>query len=101
MEKQYNYDESNEIIGEAWDLAIEHLKSKLGKQYKCSVTKDAIPDFFDCVQQDIDYKKLCPKCNTYDDEGNFTTHKNYESAKVEICYTCCCKLDEENMNGDW
>ena len=85
--KVYDYEESNKVIAEAWKLAIKHLEDTLGDQYKCNVTQNAMDIFWDCIQQDIESKKVCPKCGEVDIEGNFMTHSLYKGSKVEVCYS--------------
>lgn len=82
----YDYETSQEVIDEAWKLAIKHLKDTLGDQYNCDVTEDVLPDFFDKIEQDIKYLKECPVCGEIDIEGNFCTSEFEPS--VEICYEC-------------
>lgn len=93
--KVYDYEKSNKVIAEAWKLAVKHLEDTLGDQYECNVTENAMDKFWDCVQQDITFKMLCPKCGEFDEEGNFGTHKLYKGGKEYICYTCYEDLGEE------
>jgi len=90
MTKVYNYEAANEVISEAWSLAIEHLEKTLGDQYDCNVTENAMDEFWDCIQQDIEYKKVCPRCSQVDLEGNFCSiQKEYGSDRtIEVCYSC-------------
>lgn len=93
--KVYDYEESNKVISEAWKLAIKHLEDTLGDQYKCNVTENAMDKFWDYVQQDIEFMKVCPKCGKADSEGNFMTHSLYKGGDTEVCYSCYEDLGEE------
>lgn len=93
MSKVYNFEEGNKVISEAWRLAVKHLEDTLGDQYKCNVTENAMEKFWDYVQQDIEYKMVCPVCGEADDEGNFC--RSIFDPSVEICYSCYEDLGEE------
>ena len=93
--KVYDYKESNKVISEAWKIAIKHLEDTLGDQYKCNVTENAMDEFWDYVQQDIEFMKVCPKCGEADGEGNFMTHSLYKCGNTEVCYSCYEDLGEE------
>lgn len=95
MKKVYDYEESNKVVAEAWKLAIKHLEDTLGDQYKCNISEDAMGKFWDCVQQDIEFMMVCPKCGNADDEGNFMLHILYKNRKEEVCYSCYEDLGEE------
>lgn len=84
--KVYGHNESQKVISEAWNLAINHLKETLGDQYTLNVTEDALPSFYDKVQQDITFKMICPVCSQVDIEGNFM--RLVFEPSVEICYDC-------------
>lgn len=85
MNKVYDFTESQHIIREAWDKAIDHLQTQLGDQFTHCVTDDAMPVFFDKVEQDIEYLRECPACGEVDKEGNFT---KVEWCDNEVCYSC-------------
>lgn len=95
MSKVYSFEEGNKVISDAWRLAVKHLEDTLGDQYKCNVTENAMEKFWDYVQQDIEYKMVCPKCGEVDDEGNFMSHRLYKGGKKEVCYSCYEDLGEE------
>ena len=100
--KVYDYEQSQNVISEAWKLAIKHLENTLGDQYKCNVTENALPKFFDYVQQDIKYLKECPKCGEIDEEGNFCMIKiSHDSdRRHEVCYDCYKQSDEYEEDNE-
>ena len=86
MTQVYEFTASREVIKEAWNKAIRHLEKKLGDQYDYNCTDDALPKFFDKVEQDITFKMKCPVCHNVDGEGNFS-YSTLEKG-VMICYDC-------------
>ena len=70
------------------------FRKTLGSQYKCNVTENAMDKFWDYVQQDIDFMKMCPNCGGADSEGNFMTHSLYKDGDIEVCYNCYEDLGE-------
>ena len=86
MSKVYSYEKAQEVISEAFNLAVKHLEDTLGNQYKCWNTDDARCKFYDKVEQDIEFKMTCPWCGQVDIEGNFVRSK-FEPNET-ICYDC-------------
>ena len=86
MSKVYSYEQAQEVISEAFNLAVKHLEDTLGDQYKCWNTDDARCKFYDKVEQDIECKMTCPCCGQVDIEGNFICSK-FEPNEM-ICYDC-------------
>lgn len=86
MQQIYDFTTSQEVIKEAWSEAIKHLEKKLGDQYEYNCTDDALPKFFDKVEQDITFKRKCPVCHNIDEEGNFS-YSLFEKGTL-ICYEC-------------
>ena len=83
--KVYDYEASQKVIKEAWELAVNHLKKTLGEQYDYRSTKFAWEKFQDYSSQDITEKKLCPNCGEIDIERNFcSSHRHPEV----VCYGC-------------
>lgn len=97
MIKVYDFDSANEVISQAWKLAINHLETTLGDQYNCNATEDAMCKFWDCIQQDIKYKKICPHCKQVDSEANFMpVLKEYGNDRtIEVCYDCYKELKDD------
>ena len=93
MTKVYSYEQAQEVISEAFNLAVKHLEDTLGDQYKCWNTDDARPKFYDKVEQDIKFKMICHRCGSIDIEGNFCITETYET---EVCYECYTELKEED-----
>ena len=93
MTKVYNYEQAQEVISEAFNLAVKHLEDTLGDQYKCWNTDDARPKFYDKVEQDIKFKMICPCCGSTDIEGNFCVTETYET---DVCYECYTELKGED-----
>lgn len=93
--KVYDFEASQKVIKEAWELAVNHLKTTLGEQYDYRSTKFAWEKFQDYSSQDITEKKVCPNCGEIDIEGNFTTHSLYKDGGIEVCYSCYEDLGEE------
>ena len=87
----YSFEDSQYVIKEAWNLAIEHLKNVLGDQYEYNATKYAWEKFQDYIEQDIECRMRCPLCDQVDIEGNFSYSKI--EPNVQICYDC--KMKEE------
>ena len=86
MSKVYSYEQAQKVISEAFNLAVKHLEDTLGNQYKCWNTDDARCKFYDKVEQDIEFKMICPCCGQVDIEGNFICSK-FEPNEM-ICYDC-------------
>ena len=86
MSKVYSFEDSQQVIKDAWNKAIRHLEDTLGDQYKCWETDDARCKFYDKVNQDIEFKMTCPCCGNVDIEGNFSP--SLFEPNVMICYYC-------------
>lgn len=89
MNKVYSYEDCRPVIKEAFKRAIDHLKETLGDQYSMNATKFAWDKFQDYVEQDIEFKMTCNRCDIVDIEGNFC-HSLFEP-NVMICYDCYCE----------
>ena len=86
MTKVYSFEESQPVIKEAWNKAVQHLQETLGDQYSYNATKYAWEKFQDYVEQDVEFKMTCPRCGVVDIEGNFICSK-FEPNET-ICYDC-------------
>ena len=84
MSKVYSYEQAQEVISEAFNLAVKHLEDTLGNQYKCLNTDDARCKFYDKVEQDIEFKMVCDLCGKVDGECDFQEHQDYGN----LCYDC-------------
>ena len=84
MSKVYNYEQSQKVISDAWDLAIKHLETTLPDQYSYNATSYAWGKFQDYVEQDIEFKMVCDLCGKVDDECEFQEHQDYGN----LCYDC-------------
>ena len=93
MTKVYSFEESQPVIKEAWNKAVQHLQETLGDQYSYNATKYAWEKFQDYVEQDVEFKMTCPRCGTVDIEGNFCITETYET---EVCYECYTELKDGN-----
>ena len=93
MSKVYSYEQAQEVISEAFNLAVKHLEDTLGNQYKCWNTDDARCKFYDKVEQDIEFKMTCDLCGKVDDECEFTEVVINSQDLINICYDCHEKLD--------
>lgn len=95
--KRYNYEGCNQVIGEAWKLAIKHLEDTLGDQYECNCTENAMEKFWDYAQQDMTFYEECPRCGKYEDEV-YMSYASFRDNKMEmVCYDCYTELvDAEN-----
>lgn len=80
----YSFEDSQPVIKEAWNLAVDHLKTVLGDQYEYNATKYAWEKFQDYVEQDIECKMRCDRCSKVDIEGNFQEYQDFGN----ICYEC-------------
>ena len=94
--KAYNYEDSQQVIEEAWNLAVEYLKTKLGEQYSYDATENAMDKFYDCVQQDIKFKKQCELdyCFHIDLESNFYPIE-YKGRTLSVCKDCYEELTDD------
>ena len=93
MSKVYSYEQTREVISEAFNLAVKHLEDTLGDQYKCWNTDDARPKFYDKVEQDIEFKMTCDLCGKVDGESEFTEVMVNSQELINICYDCHEKSD--------
>lgn len=96
MSKVYSFDEVQDVISDAFNLAVKHLKDTLGDQYKCWETDDARCKFYDKVNQDIEFKMKCDRCGKVDDECNFTELMVNSQDLINVCYECCTELNPED-----
>lgn len=92
MSKMYSYEQSQKVIGEAWDLAIKYLETTLADQYSYNATSYAWSKFQDYVEQDIEFMMTCPRCDHTDIEGNFSAVEGFDKP---ICYECYTELNSE------
>ena len=93
MSKVYSYEQAQEVISEAFNLAVKHLEDTLGDQYKCWNTDDARSKFYDKVEQDIEFKMVCDLCGKVDGECEFTEVMINSQDLINICYDCHEKSD--------
>ena len=93
MSKVYSYEQAQEVISEAFNLAVKHLEDTLGNQYKCWNTDDARCKFYDKVEQDIEFMMVCDLCGKVDDECEFTEVMINSQDLINICYDCHEKSD--------
>ena len=95
--KSYNYEESQKVIKDAWNSAIEHLKNTLGDQYDYRATKHAWEKFQDYAGQDVEFKKQCELdyCFHIDLEQNFYDIE-YKGKVLSVCQDCYEELNEED-----
>ena len=93
MSKVYSYEQAQEVISEAFNLAVKHLEATLGDQYKCWNTDDARPKFYDKVEQDIEFKMTCDLCGKVYGESEFTEVMVNSQDLINICYDCNEKSD--------
>lgn len=89
MTKVYSFEESQPVIKEAWNKAIQHLQETLGEQYSYNVTRHAWEKFQDYIEQDIEFKMTCLCCGVVDIEGNFSS-SIFEPNEM-VCYDCYCE----------
>lgn len=94
--KSYNYEDSRKVIKDAWDLAIDHLKTTLGEQYDYRATKHAWEKFQDYAGQDIEFKKKCELdyCFHIDLEQNFYDIE-YKGKVLSVCQDCYEELTDD------
>lgn len=96
MSKVYSYEQAQEVISEAFNLAVKHLEDRLGDQYKCWNTDDARSKFYDKVAQDIEFMMTCDRCGKVDDECNFTELMVNSEDLINVCYACYEEINPED-----
>lgn len=96
MSKVYSFEDSQQVIKDAWNKAIRHLEDTLGEQYDYNATKYAWEKFQDYVEQDIEFKMTCDRCGKVDGECNFTELMVNSQDLINVCDTCCEELNPED-----